>query len=415
MFDTDLLIAFAFMALLFLRHVAILKKPNKINYAPLMIAIGAIATLVHFVIHPDPSNIILLIRESLMPLLAAFILYIIMNILNQTKESQSSKMHDAFTKVMVDEIAQLKAFILDLETRMMEYSQEDRKTQTEIQEKFTTDVDALKAIQKNQIEFAKKFDNIQEWHERVNKSFTYFSEVQLPELDNVVHKHIDLLRVAEQDHYNKLTQLLEKAGESRYDIAEDIEMLKSSLESMKSLSDDVAKRIVEKTFSRFGTLTQEFESEILSLKLHAEGIKTSLYEDETVLSNIRTQSEMIMKQMLLSAKKMDELEKQTSSVTKISIDIKELVLEIEKIKDDYVKAQAHLTQLSSELQYTKDENYVEMKEKIEELGTDLSKKIDESLQKLYEHYHIANENITESVKIMAKKAQLQKGYTELDD
>jgi len=415
MFDTDLLIAFAFMALLFLRHVAILKKPNKINYAPLMIAIGAIATLVHFVIHPDPSNIILLIRESLMPLLAAFILYIIMNILNQTKESQSSKMHDAFTKVMVDEIAQLKAFILDLETRMMEYSQEDRKTQTEIQEKFTTDVDALKAIQKNQIEFAKKFDNIQEWHERVNKSFTYFSEVQLPELDNVVHKHIDLLRVAEQDHYNKLTQLLEKAGDSRYDIAEDIEMLKSSLESMKSLSDDVAKRIVEKTFSRFGTLTQEFESEILSLKLHAEGIKTSLYEDETVLSNIRMQSEMIMKQMLLSAKKMDELEKQTSSVTKISIDIKELVLEIEKIKDDYVKAQAHLTQLSSELQYTKDGNSIEMKAKIEELGTDLSKKIDESLQKLYEHYHIANENITESVKIMAKKAQLQKGYTGLDD
>ncbi len=338
-----------------------------------------------------------------------------MNILNQTKESYSARIHDDFTQVLAHEIAELKNFILDLEARMTEYSQEDRHNQLEIQEKFTSDVHSLEAIQANQIEFAKKFDNIQEWHESVTKSFAYFSEVQLPELDNVVHKHIDMLRVAEQDHYNKLTQLLEKAGESRYDIAEDIEMLKSSLESMKSLSDDVAKRIVEKTFSRFGTLTQEFESEILSLKLHAEGIKTSLYEDESVLSNIRTQSEMIMKQMLLSANKMDELEKQTSSITKISVDIKELVLEIEKIKDDYVKAQAHLTQLSSELQYTKDENYIEMKAKIEELGTDLSKKIDESLQKLYEHYHIANENITESVKIMTKKAQLQKGYTELDD
>jgi chromosome segregation ATPase len=409
MFDTDLLIALGFMALLFLRHVAILKKPNKINYAPLMIGIGAIAALVHFIIHPDPSNIILLVRESLMPLLVAMILYIVMNVLNQTKESQSSKMHDAFTKVMVDEIAQLKAFILDLETRMMEYSQEDRKIQMEIQEKFTTDVDALKSIQKNQIEFTRKFDNIQEWHERVNKSFTYFSEVQLPELDNVVHKHIDLLRVAEQDHYNKLTQLLEKAGESRYDIAEEIEMVKESLSSMKSLSDDVAKTIVEKTFSRFTTLTQAFEAEILSLKLHAEGIKTSLYEDETVLSNIRTQSEMIMKQMLLSANKMNELENQTGKLTNISVDIKELVLEIEKIKDDYVKAQSQLTQLSSELSNEKDDNYIEMKQKIEELGKALSNKIDESLQKLYEHYHIANENITESVKIMTKKAQLQKG------
>ncbi|HFB54234.1 MAG TPA: hypothetical protein ENJ67_05810, partial [Sulfurimonas autotrophica] len=219
MFDIDLLIAFAFMALLFLRHVAILKKPNKINYAPLMIAIGAIATLVHFIIHPDPSNIVLLLRESLIPLLVAVIFYIIMNILNQTKESYSAKLHNEFTQVLVKEISQLKKFILDLESRMTEYSQEDRRTQLEIQEKFTADVQALEAIQANQIEFAKKFDNIQEWHESVSKSFAYFSEVQLPELDNVVHKHIDLLRIAEQDHYNKLTQLLEKAGESRYDIA----------------------------------------------------------------------------------------------------------------------------------------------------------------------------------------------------
>ena len=31
MFDIDLLIALGFMALLFLRHVAILKKPNKLK------------------------------------------------------------------------------------------------------------------------------------------------------------------------------------------------------------------------------------------------------------------------------------------------------------------------------------------------------------------------------------------------
>ena len=219
MFDIDLLIALGFMALLFLRHVAILKKPNKINYAPLMIAIGTIASLVHFIIHPDPSNVVLLLRESLMPLLVAVILYIVMNILNQTKESQSAKLHDEFTKVLVHEITQLKEFILDLEARMTDYSQEDRKIQQEIQEKF----------QKNQIEFTKKFEKIEEWNENVNKSFTHFSEVQMPELDNVVHKHIDLLRVAEQDHYNKLKGLIEKAGESRYDIVEDVENLKSSL------------------------------------------------------------------------------------------------------------------------------------------------------------------------------------------
>ncbi|SFV66998.1 interaptin [hydrothermal vent metagenome] len=411
MFDIDLVIAFAFMALLFLRHVAILKKPNKINYAPLMIAVGVIATLIHFVMHPDPSNIVLLLRESLMPLLAAMILYIIMNILNQTKESQSAKLHNEFTQVLVQEITQLKKFILELEVRMREYSESDRRMQLEIQEKFTSDVQALEAILANQMEFAKKFETIEEGYASVTKSFTHFSEVQLPELDNVVHKHIDILRLAEQDHYNKLTQLLEKAGESRYDIAEDIEMLKSSLASMKELSDTVAKTIVEKTFAKLSSVTQEFEAQTTSLKLQSEGIKTTLYEDETLLSNIRAQSEMIMKQMRLSANKMEELQQQTSSLAEVSLEIKELVNDIEKIKSDYVTSQAQLMQLSNSLRSVEDESFKTMEEKIEALST----KIDEAIKKLSQHYHITNENITESVKIMAKKAQLQKGYTELGD
>ena len=53
MLDGDLLLAFSFMALLFLRQISILKQPNKINYAPLMIGIGSISSVVHFIIHPD--------------------------------------------------------------------------------------------------------------------------------------------------------------------------------------------------------------------------------------------------------------------------------------------------------------------------------------------------------------------------
>jgi predicted nucleic acid-binding Zn-ribbon protein len=405
MYDIDLLIALGFMALLFLRHVAILKKPNKINYAPLMIAIGTIATLLHFMLHPDPSNIILLLRESFMPLLVSVILYFIMNILNQTKESQSARLHDEFTEVLVAEITQLKEFILELEDRMTEYSQEDRKIQKEIQEKF----------QKNQIEFTKKFSKIEEWNENVNSSFKHFSEVQMPQLDNVVHKHIDMLRIAEQDHYNKLKVLLEKAGESRYDIAEDVEALKSSLNSMKSLSDNIAKTIVEKTVTKMSLLSKDFESYLVSLNLHAESLKKSLYTDEDLLNNIRTQSEMIMEQMLLSAKQMEEFGKQNSNLYSFYSDMKNLMDDIEHIRSDYVKAQAQLTRLSMELEYTKDENYIEIKEKIENLTTVFSKKLDESLEKLYEHYHMTNENITENVKIMAKKAQLQKGYGNFDD
>jgi len=415
MFDIDLLIAFVFMALLFLRHVAILKKPNKINYAPLVVSIGIIASLIHFMIHPDPSNTILLIRESLIPILIAIILYSVMNVLNQTKESENARFQDEFTKVLVREITQLKEFILELEGRMTAYSQEDRAVQQEIREKFKDDIKALDTIEKNQREFTKQFEKMREWHENVESAFSHFSEVQLPELDNVVHKHIEILRVSEQDHYNKLFELLAKVAESRYDVDEELMQIKESLNGLQHLSDDIAKSIVDKTQIKFSTLTKESESQLISLKLHAEGVKTLLYEDENVLNNIRTQSEIIMKQMKLSAKQMEELEKRNNAFTKLFIEMKELSSEIENIKADYVKAQSELLQLSKGLATIKEENFKEVEERLDFLTKEMLEKLEGSLEKLHEHYHTTNENIAQSVKILAKKAQLKKGYLDFEE
>jgi DNA repair exonuclease SbcCD ATPase subunit len=414
MFDIDLLIALGFMALLFLRHVAILKKQNKINYAPLMLAIGVIASLIHFMIHPDPSNVILLLRESLMPFLVAMILYLVMNVLNQTKESENAKLHDRFTRVLVEEITQLKEFILELETRMTEYSKEDRAIQQEIQKKFQSDIKSLDAIYSNQLEFTKKFEDLEQWNKNVNDAFKHFAEVQLPELDNVVHKHIDMLRVAEQDHYNKLTKLLEKAVQSRFDIAKEIENLQESLASVKHLSDDISENIVTKTYTKLTTYTKEFEAQILSLKLHSEGLKTTLYEDENILATIRSQSEMIMKQMRLSANKMQELHSEAEKLLLPFHDVALMQQEFEKIKSDYIKAQAELTQISHEIEHKSSVEYEKMQEKIETIAKELTQKLDLSLEKFNEHSKIAHENLTQSVKIMAKKAQLQKeGYDSL--
>ena len=80
MFANDLLLSFAFMAILFLRQIFILRQPNKINYAPLMVGIGLISSIVHFIIHPEVTDFVLLVRESLFPLLVSLLLYIVMNI-----------------------------------------------------------------------------------------------------------------------------------------------------------------------------------------------------------------------------------------------------------------------------------------------------------------------------------------------
>ncbi len=414
MFDNDLLLAFAFMALLFLRQMVILKQPNKINYAPLMLGIGAISSVVHFIIQPDTSDVIHLLRESLFPLLVAMLLFIVMNILHQTQESETARTQEEFTKVLVNEISQLKTFILELENRMNSSQEEDRAAQEETRAKFKNDIKALDTIQINQTKFVDKFNELEAWHKGVTKSFEYFSEVQMPELDAVVHKHIDILRVAEQDHYNKLTHLLESAVDSRYDMSGDIDTLKEKLNSMKSLSEDVAKAITKHTLGQLSGVTKSFEVQILSLKAHTESVETSLSEGESRLVSIRNQSEMIMKQMLLSSKKMDDLEKQNSGLHDIYSTVRSLIVDIEAIKSDYVKAQSQLSNIVKELEESKDEEVMQMKRKIDSLSDSLTQKIDESLEKLHQHYHIAGDDITKSVQMLAKRVQSQKGYSETE-
>ena len=414
MFDIDLLVAFAFMALLFLRQISILKQPNKINYAPLIIVIGAIGGVIHFILHPDASDVILLLRESFIPLLVGLLLYIIMNIMHQTQESQNARTKDEFAKVLVSEISGLKEFMSDLESRMKSSQKEDLRVQDVVRTKFEEDIKALDSIRENQTNFLKKFDEMESWHESVSKEFEHFREVQMPELDNVVHKHIDILRVAEQDHYNQLKSTLQNAVESRSDISEDMDELKDKLGSMKNISDSIAKSITQHTLEQMSGVTKAFENQIIALKSHAESVKTSLFEGDKRLDNIRTQSEMIMKQMLLSSQKMNEFEKQNSGLYDVYSTARELVNDIEKIKDDYIASQSQLTQISKELSTSKDEQIYTMQKQIESLSDTLTQKIEESLEKLHEHYHIADDDITQSVQILAKKAQLKSGYTELD-
>ena len=414
MFDIDLLIAFAFMALLFLRQISILKQPNKINYASLIIVIGAIGGVIHFILHPDTGDVILLLRESFIPFLVGLLLYIIMNIMHQTQESQSARTKDEFSKVLVSEISNLKEFMSELESRMRSSQQEDQRVQEDVRGKFQEDIKALDTIKENQAKFLDKFDEMESWHQNVSKEFEHFTEVQMPELDNVVHKHIDILRVAEQDHYNQIKSTLSKAVESRGDMSGEIEELKVNLESIKNISDTIANSITEQTLQQLSGVTKAFENQIIALKSHAESVRTSLSEGDSTLDNIRTQSEMIMKQMSLSSHKMDALEKQNDGLHDIYTNIKDLMKDMEMVKSDYVKSQSQLLQISQELSTSKDEQVDALKVQVESLSSVLTKKIDESLEKLHEHYHIADEDITQSVQILAKKAQLKSGYTELD-
>lgn len=411
MFDSDLLIAFGLMGLLFLRQISIIKQPNKINYAPLMLGIGAISAVVHFILHPDNIDMFMALKESFFPILVSLILFIIMNIFHQTQQREQEKTRHEFTKALIEQLSELKEFTGELEKKMILNQNQDKQMQEENRERFKHDIKALDSILINQNRFLEKFEEMRGWHEDVKGSFENFTDVQIPSLDTIVHKHIDILRVAEQDHFNKVKATLSKAIESRNEIIDEIEELKESLHQMSNISKSIAKAIVKETIGELSSVSKSFEKEILALRSHTEGVNTSLYESENTLGGIKEQSEIIMKQMILSSNKMSELKDQNSSLHDIYSTMRDLMKDIEVIKSEYVKSQSQLSMMIKEFKDIKESEIKSAKEQMESLGNELGAKIESSLEKLHKDYSLANEDISQSVKFLSKQAQLKSGYT----
>jgi len=401
MFDSDLLIAFGIMGVLFLRQIAILKEPNKIDYAPLLLGIGTVSSIIHFMIHPDTNDLLLLSRESLVPLLVAVILYIILNILHQTQDSLESRHEDEFGRLLVQEISQLKRFILDLEERMNTVQRESVQTQREVREKFVEDIGILSSIEVNQKKFLEQFLQLEQWHEDIKILLKYFSEEQVPKLDEVVNRHINIFRISEQDHYNKIQKLLKKAIESRFDISDELHSVEKKLETIVSLTTTVTDKIVTATTQELSFVMKDFEKELLLLKSNAGVVATSLHESENVLINMRTESELVMKQMILSAKKLESVE-----------DFKDVINDIERIQSDYTKSQAKLGFLIKELQMDFKEEIEAIDNRFDNLSQELCEKIDSSLENLQKHYHTIGEDVTQKANLLAKQALIHTGYSD---
>src|SRR3990167_5389742 len=103
---------------------------------------------------------------------------------------------------------------------------------------------------------------------------------------------------------------------------------------------------------------------MLSLKSHTEGLGISLYESENRLSGVKEQSELIMKQMILSSKKMNEIESKNSGLHDVYATMKDLIRDIEIIKSEYVKSQSQLSMIVKDFKDTKESEINNIKDQI---------------------------------------------------
>ncbi|MDD2838741.1 MAG: hypothetical protein PHX59_07260, partial [Sulfuricurvum sp.] len=84
MISVDLLAVIIVMSLLFLRHVSVYKDPNKINYTPVVLALGIVGSLLHFTVYATTISDTAVIKESLLALSVGAVLSAIMSVMSQS-------------------------------------------------------------------------------------------------------------------------------------------------------------------------------------------------------------------------------------------------------------------------------------------------------------------------------------------
>lgn len=401
MFAMDLLSAYVLMALLFLRQMSISKHSNKINYAPLILSIGALFAIIHFILYIQEDNFVEVLKQSASSILLSLFLYMIVNVINQAQKNEEEQSKREFSSSLASKISQMKEYIDVLEDKVAQMREDENLTLFKIREDIKNDLLAQKHIQENQVTFMQQLEVVLVRQNEVVKTLQ-----QLPELDQVMHNHIDLLRIAEQDHFNRIKKAFDQADDNRCNLKEEIADVKEEMHQLKSLSQDVAQKIIDATLAELSDVTLAFQKQLNTLRAQSEGVSTSLFEGENILSSARSKSEMLLKQIVLSLNNMKTVEENTRMLSSVYLPIKNLLSEIESVKADYQSAYQELGVLAKNFVVTEKEQLQVMRERVEELSEKLVEKIDASLEKLHSHYHIASSELSPTVSELSKKAKL---------
>ena len=384
MLQIDLLISIVIMSLLFLRHINVYKDRNKINYTPIVIGIGMIMGLLHFVMMGDSEGWLLALRESLLTVIVGIVFAAIMSVMSQTQNVANQYADNARIQNIDDEIGSLKNL-------------------------FKEEIDALNVIQSNQKLFIHKIESILAKQEDSMEKFEAFTLTEFPSLDNIVHRHIDLLRISEQDHFNQLKNTVKASSEDKKDLHKEMMQIKVILENLQeSQSMQSVIGHVEDEFSR---IIHEFSRKIQTIGAKSESIVTTLLENEKILIGSREQSELIMQQMVLSSSHMREMSQNSKELNESIKPLGHLFGAAELLHKEFILAKTKLTELVVTLEGYEKQEHREMREHLENVANETIAQMQLFTQMFTQHDQPHQYVSPKEVLDLTHKVKLHQSYT----
>lgn len=409
MFTPDILLSIGVMSLLFLRHIAVYKDPNKINYTPIVLALGFIGGMLHFIAVAEEMTALLTLKESLILMAVGIVLSAVMSAMTQTQNTMSSHEDRSRLQSVVDGFEFQGKELIAFGERLSAIVQMESSTYDQLRMLFKEELDTLHVIQSNQKIFVSKIEALLAQQQLSMEKFEEFTLTELPGLDNVVHRHIDLLRVAEQDHFNQLKLASKSVSTENKEVQG---QLKNIDESLRLLRENQApERTAALLQKELNIIIHEFARHIQTLGAKSEGIMTTLLENDALLRGSREQSELIMQQMVLSSKQMKEMTLHSKELYDSFKPLRTMFASAEELNREFLNARGKLGELVVTLESYEKQEHRAMRENLEKIANEVSERLHlliQSLPKTKSSDTFDTKNIQE----LTGKVKLHRSYTE---
>ncbi|MDD2838278.1 MAG: hypothetical protein PHX59_04925, partial [Sulfuricurvum sp.] len=363
--------------------------------------------LLHFTVYATTISDTAVIKESLLALSVGAVLSAIMSVMSQSISTMNAYEERIRLSGMVDDIALLNGSITALNSRLDVVAQMESTTHDQLHSVFKEEIDALNVIQSNQKLFVSKIESLLAQQQSATEKFEEFTLSELPSLDNVVHRHIDLLRVAEQDHFNQLKNVVRSSCDEQKEVEA---QLKSIHEELKEISrhqqPEHTISILQKELDR---IIHDFAHHLQTIGGKSESIVTALLENDALLRGSREQSELIMQQMVLSSKQMREITSQSKELSDTLKPLSRLFVSAETLHEEFMNAKGKLAELIVTLESYERQEYRSIRQSLEEVASEVTSQLQllsHTLRQKESSPLIDAKNVQE----LASKVKLQKSY-----
>ena len=399
---------------LFWRQLIVFKMRRKINYAPIVLIIGLISSISLFVFSSDRGELKSDIQYALLPLLISLIFYMVMYLMYQLKINSAKAEKEEHEKLLAILVSNIKEYFSVLNEKLSVIESTDEKTLNAVQMALKNELSVFSKLSSQQEMLADKIEQMYVQEENALMKIQTFLEKEIPDLDTVVHRHIDILRIAEQDHYNKLYTMLNNMNDSTVavEVQKTLETLHNRLDIMEGNYEKSASLVALEVKEILHSSISSLSKDLSNAKQLGESLSLSTQEYEVKLQELHKHASQLLQKSDTIHESMEDTYNQSQKIGPVYTSLNELVSRLMDIYGEYKHAKKELHILASELGNAEERHFEIMDNKIDKLGEDIHKKIEASLYELKEHYHIADRDVTTTVKTLAAKAQMQKSYSD---